>query len=415
MNVKIISIGDELLQGITLNTNANFLAQRLVELGFVTEKVSTIGDTRLAITNELEESAGKFNLVLITGGLGPTSDDITKPVMCEFFGGELLENADVLQDVTNFVKIRGHQLNENNRKQALVPTSCRVIRNRFGTAPGMLFEKNQTFFVAMPGVPFEMEKMFVNDVIPLLHDLMSIKPSLVKIVHVFGIPESDLAHKLEDFEAWLPENFRFAYLPSPEGIKLKIISFGCNNPRVKELLDEAVKRIQKAVGEFIFGYDNDTLEMVLGRLLKSKNATLATAESCTGGHIGHKITSISGSSDYFKGGIISYSNEVKINQLGVKKETLEKFGAVSNQTVTEMANGALKVLETHYAVAVSGIAGPNGGTEQKPVGTVYIAVVSKKNCIVEHFRFGNMRDINIRRTTAMAMFMLIRMIERENL
>ncbi len=410
MNAKIIAIGDEILQGQTLNTNANFLAQRLTELSFFVQKVCTIGDTKIAITDALNESVAKYNLVIITGGLGPTSDDITKKVLAEFFDGELIENSDVLSDVKKFIESRGFGLNENNRKQALVPSTCEVIRNQFGTAAGMLFEKNNTIFISMPGVPFEMKQMFDEGVIPVLKKKIEFPTKCIKFIHTLGIPEAQLAEKLEQFEAEMPSNIRMAYLPSPEDIKIRLSAFGGFQKRICEQISELTEKLNDILGNHIFGYENDTLELVLAKLLKEKHQTVSTAESCTGGRVGHIISSIPGSSEYFKGGVVSYSNEAKNEILKVNDETIEKFGAVSEQTVREMAKGALNLFKTDYSVAISGIAGPDGGDGAKPVGTTWIAVASNDKIIAKKFIFGTRRDINIRRATATALHLLVNSI-----
>lgn len=412
MNAKIIAIGDEILQGQTLNTNGNYLAQKLTELSFRVDKMCSIGDNKPAITRALDESIGFYNLVIITGGLGPTSDDITKKVLADYFDGELVEDPIVFSDVKKFVEARGFGLNENNRKQALVPSTCEVIRNPNGTAAGMLFEKNNTTLVSMPGVPFEMKQMYEETLLPALNKHFDFPTKCIKFVHTLGIPESVLAHKLEQFEAEMPDNISLAYLPSPEDIKIRLSAFGGFQKRICEQTNELVIKLEQTLGNHIFGYENDTLEIVLAKTLIEKGKTVATAESCTGGRIGHLLTSISGSSDYFQGGIISYSNEAKINILGVDAETIEKHGAVSEQTVIEMANGARKLLNVDYAVAVSGIAGPLGGTDEKPVGTTWIAVSSAEKTVAKVYKFGTRRDINIRRAAASAMHMLLNFIKQ---
>jgi len=410
MNAKIIAIGDEILQGQTLNTNGNFLAQQLTELSFRVDKMCIIGDNKPAITRALDESVGLYNLVIITGGLGPTSDDITKKVLAEYFDGELIEDKNVLSDVKKFVEARGFDLNENNRKQALVASTCEVIRNPNGTAAGMLFEKNNTTLVSMPGVPFEMRQMYEQRLISVLKKHLEFPTKCIKFVHTLGIPEAELAHKLEQFETEIPDNISMAYLPSPEGIKIRFSTFGGFQKRICEQTSKLITKLEKTLGNHIFGYDNDTLEEVLSKVLIKNKKNVGTAESCTGGRIGHLLTSIPGSSAYFEGGIISYSNKAKINILGVKEQTIENHGAVSEQTVIEMAKGAINVLNVDYAVAVSGIAGPDGETKDKPVGTTWIAVASNEKVIAQVYKFGTRRDINVRRATASAMHLLLNFI-----
>ena len=412
MDAQIISIGDEILQGQTLNTNANFLSQKLTNLSFVVKKICTIGDTRTAIINSLDNSIGKVNLVIVTGGLGPTSDDITKKVLAEYFDGELVENSEVLEDVKNFVEARGFELNDLNRKQALVPTTCEVIRNPIGTAPTMLFEKNNTILISMPGVPFEMQQIFDEKVIPTLKKQLEFPTSCIKFVHTLGLPEAMLSAKLSEFENELPNNINLAFLPSPEGIKIKLSSFGGHQGRLCENIKEQISKLEKIIGDNIFGYENDTLEKVLAKALIDNKKTISTAESCTGGLVGHKLISIPGSSEYFCGGVVSYSNNAKIKTLEVNEKTIEKFGAVSKETVIEMAKGTLKLFNTDYAIAVSGIAGPDGGTDEKPVGTTWIAIGSKDDIRAYIFKFGTRRDINVRRAVATAMHLLLNFIKK---
>lgn len=414
MNAKIIAIGDEILQGQTLDTNSNFLSQKLTDLSFTVEEIQVIGDIPIQIKRALGESIGKFNLILITGGLGPTSDDRTKQTLTEFFGGELVENKEVLEDVVKFLKARNFELNENNRRQALVPTSAEIIHNPNGTAPGMLFKKNNTILISMPGVPFEMQQLFTEKLIPVLKKHFQFPTKCLKIVHTFGIAEAMLAQRLKDFEKEIPPKIKMAYLPSPEGIKIKLWSFTGFQKRMCEITDDLVKKLYTLIGDNIFGEDEDTLELVLAKILRNSGKKISTAESCTGGFIAHKITSVSGSSEYFEGSVVSYSNDAKINLLNVSPQTIEQYGAVSQQTVIEMVKGALDKFNSDYAVAVSGIAGPSGGTDEKPVGTTWIAVGSKDKIIAKKYVFGQRRDINIRRSAATALFNLIKFIENKD-
>ena len=411
MNAKIIAIGDEILQGQTLNTNANFLAQKLTELSFRVDQMCTIGDNSIAIIDALDKSVGKYNLIVFTGGLGPTSDDITKKVLGKYFQGELIENKEVLSDVKRFVESRNFVLNENNRKQALVPSSCKVVRNPFGTAPGMIFEKNNSTIISLPGVPFEMQQLFEEQITSELKRIFDFPTKCIRFIHTLGIPESILAEKLKNFEANLPSNIKMAYLPSPEDIKIRLWTFGGFQKRICEQITDLTEELKTIFGNNIFGFGDDTLESVLSDLLIEKNKTVSLAESCTSGGIANRIVSVSGSSKYFIGGIVSYSNEAKINTLGVKPETIDNFGAVSKETVEEMAKGALNVFGTDYSIAVSGIAGPDGGTDEKPVGTTWIAVANKDKIIAKVYKFGTRRDINIRRAIATALHNLINFIK----
>ena len=414
MDANIISIGDEILQGQTLNTNANFLSQKLTDLSFIVKKICTIGDNRTAITDALDFSVGKVNLVIMTGGLGPTSDDITKNVLADYFDGELIENPKVLGNVKKFVEARGFELNEQNRKQALVPTTCEVIENPIGTAPAMLFERNNTIVISMPGVPFEMRQIFDEKVIPVLKKRVEFPSSCIKILHTLGIPEAMLSAKLSEFEKELPDNIKLAFLPSPEGIKIKLSSFGGHQKRICDNIETHIMKLKKILKNNIFGYGEDTLEKVLSKILIKNKKTVSTAESCTGGLVGHKLTSISGSSDYFCGGVVSYSNNAKMKTLNVSEKTIDEYGAVSKETVVEMANGVLKLFKTDYAIAVSGIAGPNGGTKDKPIGTTWIAIGSKDDIQAFVFKFGTLRDINVRRASSTALHLLLNYIKNHS-
>ncbi|MEI6822535.1 MAG: competence/damage-inducible protein A [Bacteroidota bacterium] len=394
MNVEIISIGDELLIGQVVNTNASWMATELNLSGFNVNKISTISDKKQAIIQSIDEAFASSDIILITGGLGPTNDDITKYTLCEYFDSKLIFNEESYENINRLFATRGFVITELNRKQAEVPDKCKVIINKNGTAPGMWFQKDGKVLVSMPGVPFEMKAMMSESVIPELT-----KNNKSKIVHhtilTTGAGESFLADLIKDWEAELPEHINLAYLPQAGIVRLRLSAYGFDKNKLEEEIALYHQKLNKLIPDLIFGYDDDTLQSVIGKILKAKSKTLATAESCTGGYIAHLITSIAGSSDYFKGSVVSYANEIKTDVLGVKQDTLINYGAVSEQTVAEMAFGAIALLKTDYAIAISGIAGPDGGTNEKPVGTVWIAIAYGQNVSTKKFQFGNHRGRNI--------------------
>jgi len=410
MRALIITIGDELLIGQTIDTNSAWMGSELSKLGFDIHRKISIHDNRNDILEALEEAGGKAELVLVTGGLGPTSDDITKQTICEFFNNKLVLNTEVLKMIEERLNRRGIPMNENNRKQALVPDSCKVLFNAMGTAPGMLFEKDKTIFVFMPGVPYEMKYIMTEHLIPLLKNRFSLQAIIHRNIMTYGVSEARLAELLTGFEASLPGDIRLAYLPSAGINKLRLSATGTDRSLLYEKVEEQVKKLYLIIPELIFSEDEKTFEVVIGELLKERNQTLCTAESCTGGKIAQMITSVPGSSAYYKGSVIAYDNAVKKELLKIRYEMLEKNGAVSENVVKSMAKGVRKLLKTDYSVATSGIAGPDGGTDLKPVGTVWIAVSSEKGTVTERHIFGNDRNINIKRFSIAALSLLRKQI-----
>ena len=407
MITEIITIGDEILIGQIVDTNSVFLAEILNKNGFNVRKISSISDKKSDITESLNNASEKSEIVIMTGGLGPTSDDITKAVLAEYFNTKLVRDEQVYADMRQFVEERGLTLNENNISQAEVPESCKIIRNGYGTASGMWFERNGTVFISMPGVPFEMTEMTEKKVIPMLKEKFKTAELYHKTVLTFGLPESYLAEIIADWEKNLPKNIKLAYLPSPERVRLRLSGFSTDS---EIIIDKEIEKLKKIIGKAIFGYGNEFLENAISRILFDKKQTVTTAESCTGGNVAKLITSVSGSSEYFEGGVVAYSNRIKSKILGVKPETLSKFGAVSKETVEEMALGVKRLYNSDYSVAVSGIAGPGGAIPGNPVGTVWIAVASENLLIAKKFSFGQRRDINIRRASAKALDMLRKLI-----
>jgi len=406
MIAEIITIGDELLVGQVVNTNASWMAQQLNLAGIGVSRIVTIQDAEDEIISALDEALSRADIILMTGGLGPTNDDITKHTLCEYFNTRLILHEPTYRNIKTFFTLHGYTLTERNRQQAELPESCIPIPNDSGTAPGMMFEKDGSTIISMPGVPFEMKSIMEKSVIPLLVKKGNNHFKVHRTVITHGVGESFLAEKINDWEHMLPENIKLAYLPSPGIVRLRLSGTGEDRVLVTKMIESKVIELQRMIPDFIFGYDNDTMEGVVGELLKEKGQTVCTAESCTGGYLSHLITSVPGSSGYYLGSVIAYSNQVKERMLGVKLKTLEKYGAVSEETVIEMAQGARKKFGTTFALSVSGIAGPDGGSEQKPVGTVWIALAYPGGTSTKKFLFGEHRDRNIRRSALAALNML---------
>ena len=406
MNVEIISIGDELLIGSTINTNASWMGQQLSSIGFSIQRVSTISDQRQAIIASVTKAMKENSVVLITGGLGPTNDDITKHVLCELFETELVFNQDAYRNIEMFVRARNGEMNENNKGQAMLPQNALFIPNTCGTASGMWFHKNDCHVISMPGVPFEMTAMMHDFIIPKLIESFTLPAIVHRHILVTGISEAKLAEVIADWENNLPTQIKLAYLPSPGIVKLRLTCTVNNKELANTLITEEENKLHTIIGEYIFGYDSDTLETLVGKLLAKHNKSLATAESCTGGNISRTIVSVPGSSAYFKGSIVAYDNSIKTNILQIPEEILIKHGAVSKEVVELMATNCKKIFNTNYAIATSGIAGPSGGTVEKPVGTVWICVATPTNVLCNKFNFGEQRDRIITRSTIAALHML---------
>ena len=410
MKAAIITIGDEILIGQTVDTNSAWIGSELSKSGFDVFRITSVHDSRQDILYSLNEVSGKADVVLITGGLGPTSDDITKPVLCEFFNTRLVENKEVLNMIEEMMRRRNNPMNENNRRQAHVPESCRVLRNARGTAPGMWFEKDGTIFISMPGVPSEMQYIMTEHVIPELNRRFTSQAIIHRNIMTYGTFEAKLAEILTDFEKELPENIKLAYLPSSGVIKLRLTGRGNDRNILQKQMNDQVNALYGTIPELIYGENEDSLEKVIGDLLNAKNKTACTAESCTGGEIAHLLTGIPGSSVYYKGSVIAYANSVKTNILRVPDEILRKHGAVSEEVARYMADEARKLLNSDYCVATSGIAGPDGGTETKPVGTLWMAVSSESGTIAENRVFGTDRLTNIKRFSLAALNLLRKQI-----
>lgn len=402
INASIITIGDELLIGQTIDTNSAFIAQELNKAGVWVHRRLAVGDVYDDIWKALDEEGKHSSIVIVTGGLGPTADDITKPLLCKYFGGQLVVNEKVLAHVKYLfeqVYRRPGALLERNLKQAEVPDVCTVLHNERGTAPGMMFgpQSNGTVYFSLPGVPHEMKGLTVKEVIPRIKALFPLPVIVHKTLLTAGIGESMLAEQISDFENSLPATIKLAYLPNFGMVRLRLTSQGDNKDQLETDMQSYFEELQKAVKQYLVTNEDEGLEKVVGKILLQQNQTMGLAESCTGGYISHLITSIPGSSAYFKGSVVSYSNEIKEAVLGVSSSTLQTEGAVSEATVREMVSGALTTLQTDYALAVSGIMGPDGGSEEKPVGTVWIATGNKEktDCIQLNLRFDRKRNIEM--------------------
>ena len=408
MNVEaeIITIGDEILIGQTVDTNSAWMGQQLNDVGVDVDRVVSIRDTKEAIIEALENVKPKTQLVLLTGGLGPTKDDITKYTLQDYFGGDLVFNQEAYDNVERIFKMFKKEVIEVNRLQAMIPSTCIMLLNEMGTAPGMLFERDGVYYVSMPGVPYEMKHLIRTHVLPLIKEKLNPGVVIHRTILTQGLGESFLAEIIKDWQDSLHEEISLAYLPSAGMVKMRLTVKGRDEKFLNELIEDAVAKLLPQIEKYVYGTENDTLESVVGALLKNDNATLSSAESCTGGNIARLLTTIPGSSAYFIGSVVAYHNNVKQNMLDVSENDLKTHGAVSEPVVLQMANGAKEKFGTDYAVATSGIAGPDGGTKDKPVGTIWIAVAGPKRTITRKFNFGNNRLRNIQKTSFMALNML---------
>ncbi|MFT6965767.1 MAG: nicotinamide-nucleotide amidase [Marivirga sp.] len=404
---ELISIGDEILYGQTLDTNSHWISNELDQLGIRVKRKVTVADTEEAILNAVKEAEQNADIILMTGGLGPTKDDLTKPCLAKYFDSEMYVNQDVLAHLKERYAKRGRELNDLNRGQAELPEKCEVVSNTYGTAPGMWFEKEGKVFVSMPGVPREMKYMMTDTIIPRLQKQFKTPIIIHQMVKTSGIPESDLAQKLEDWEDNLPAAIKLAYLPGLKQVKLRLTASGNDKKELENLIAKEVTKLERLAGKYIFAKEEISLAEAVGRLLLAQSKTIACAESCTGGYLSKLITENTGSSAYYQGSIIPYHNELKVQVLGVKSQTIAQFGAVSEETVIEMAENVRKLLHADIGVATSGIAGPGGGSEAKPVGTVWIALADgvKTQTKLFHFPFDREGNIDI---TANSVLNLVR-------
>ena len=392
---EIITIGDEILYGHILDTNSKWLSKNLNELGVKTNKISTIGDNYIQIKDILESSIKENDIIIFTGGLGPTNDDITKKCLNDFFKGKLITDNNTLSHIKKIFKKRNLDLTKKNRDQALVPDNCKVLHNKYGTAPGIAFEKDNKLVISLPGVPYEMKSLLEEKCSQIIKQKFSLSIIHHRTIKTVGIGESWLSDLISEWEKNLDNNISLAYLPSIGRVKLRLTGRGNNLNKIKSAIDKEEKKVLPILRKYIYGFDNEELESCVGNLLIKNKKTLSIAESCSGGYLSHLVTSIPGSSKYFSGSVVAYSNNIKINNLNVNKKNIEKFGAVSKEVVEEMATNVRKKFNSSIGISTSGIAGPSGGTENKPVGTVWIGYSDKNKTLSKKLLLTNRRDINI--------------------
>jgi nicotinamide-nucleotide amidase len=411
---SVLTIGDEILYGHILDTNTNFISNALVEIGIKVVLHLSVGDNFQDITYALSVAESKSDLILITGGLGPTNDDITKKCLAAFFNTEIKVNEKVLSELSSYFKRRGFVFSGSNQKQAELPESAEIIPNEMGTAPGMLFEKEKKVFISMPGVPHEMKYLLTEKVIPRLSKIYKSSVIYHKDIMTAGLGESWLAEKIEKWERALPRDFSLAYLPSYGQVKLRITARGKKRQKLESSIEDLIQKLKKYIGTYIYGEDGETIQQAIGKILIARKQTLSVAESCTGGYISHLITSIPGASNYFVGAVMAYNNVIKLNVLKVRAKTLSRYGAVSEETVSEMAQGIRKYYGSDYAIASSGIAGPGGGTEEKPVGTVWIAIADRTGVITKKHTILKDRMSNIKYASVASLVMLWQRLSQKN-
>ena len=417
IKVSILSIGDELCIGQVLNTNAQWIAERCTEIGCRIIHHLTVSDDKQKLIDSLSFLNKLSDFIIITGGLGPTSDDITKPVLIEYFSDKLEKNDEIAKDIEEFYRKRNRAIPEISLNQAYLPMRAKPIRNLHGTAPGMIFHENGVYYISLPGVPYEMKEMMMDTVIPMIKDEIIRRNETIvkyKTLHTSGIFEANLAELIGNEKEFLDDGEMLAYLPSSKGVRLRIGATANSFQEAEERLQRIENILKAKIGVFLLPSENKDLNSYVGELLRAKKATLAVAESCTGGMLGAEITSISGASDYFIGGEITYSNWAKVHRLCVNEETLKKFGAVSEQTACEMAENVRKIFNANYGISITGIAGPTGGSQEKPVGTVWIGLSSSKGTYAKLFNFGNNRQINRERAVFSALNELKRLLIEDN-
>lgn len=408
MKATIVTIGDEILIGQIVDTNSSYIAKSLDKIGVQTHEMLSISDYKQHILDTFSKLQDKVDLVIITGGLGPTKDDITKKTFCDYFDDILVENESVFLHVKELIEgIYKRPISQMNRDQALLPSKCEVLFNKVGTAPGMWMKKGNTVFISLPGVPYEMKYLVENEIIPKVVKEYKRPFILHKTILTYGQGESLIAERIEDWENNLPEFIKLAYLPSPGRVRLRLTARGENREILQQAIEENVLLLAKIINDIIVGFDEDeTIEVVLGRLLIQQNKTLATAESCTGGKIAQRITSVSGASNYFRGSIVSYATDTKISQLNVNPDTIKKYSVVSAEVAKEMAIGVQRAMKSDYAIATTGNAGPNKGDAEAEVGTVFIAIATPNDVFFEEFNFGQPREKVIDRTVNKALELL---------
>ena len=414
MRADIITIGDEILIGQIVDTNSAWIAARLGEIGVSIRRKYSIGDRREEIIDAVEESLAKSELVIITGGLGPTKDDITKRVLAEIFHSPMVCDQDTYERVERMMTARGIAFNDLNKGQAMVPECCTVLANHKGTAPGMWFEREGRVVVSLPGVPFEMEALMLESVLPKVSEHFDLAAVVHKTAITYGLAESMMAEHIAAWEDALPPHLHLAYLPSPSQLRLRLSAYDMDKAQAEKEIDEQFEQLLPLLGDYFVGWGDTTVQSAVAEMLLAKGATLSAAESCTGGALSAKFTAMSGASEYFWGGVVSYDNSVKENVLGVSRSNLDTYGAVSEQVARQMAEGVRRVCGTTYGVATTGIAGPSGGTPDKPVGTVWMAVATPTRTIAKVVVHGKIRAVNIERAATAAINMLRLELKAEN-
>ncbi|QSW87830.1 competence/damage-inducible protein A [Flavobacterium endoglycinae] len=408
MKAVIVTIGDEILIGQIVDTNSNFIAKELDRIGVETHEMISISDDKQHILNTFKQLQNKVDIVIVTGGLGPTKDDVTKKTFCEYFNDELVVNPEVLAHVTQLIEgFYKRPISQLNKDQALVPSKCTVLHNKMGTAPGMWMKKENTVFVSLPGVPYEMKYLVENEIIPKLVREYERPYIIHKTILTYGQGESLVAERIEQWENNLPEFIKLAYLPNPGRVRLRLTARGTNKEKLEEAIESNVRSLDAIIHDIIVGYEeNETIETVVGKLLAKQNQTVATAESCTGGKIASLLSSVPGSSSYFKGSVVSYATEVKVNVLGIPQELVDQFSVVSAEVASAMAQNVKKLLKTDYALATTGNAGPSKGDSDAEIGTVFIALATPEGVITEEFNFGQPREKVIDRATVKSLEIL---------
>ncbi|UCS91536.1 competence/damage-inducible protein A [Echinicola marina] len=414
ITAEIIAIGDELLYGQIMDTNSHWISKELDKIGVRVVRKTTVGDNEKDILHAFSSAEARADIVLITGGLGPTKDDLTKPLLAKYFQCDIIPVKNAIEDVRDFFTKRGRELTRLNELQGHLPSKCQYIKNERGTAPGMWFEENGTVWMSMPGVPHEMKHLMESFVLPKVQDIFPLPVIYHKVIKTVGIGESWLADLIHKWEDDLPEHIKLAYLPSLGQVKLRLTAFGTALDQLEKDVQIQIDKVTPFIQSYIYGYDQDELQNAIGRLLKTKGKTVALAESCTGGYISHLITSVAGSSEYFNGAIIPYHNQFKADLLGVKNSTLEAHGAVSEETVIEMSEMVRKKFKSDYGLASSGIAGPGGGSPEKPVGTVWIACASESGTVTQKLQLAHNRALNIQYSAIAVLSLLRKVISKEN-
>jgi nicotinamide-nucleotide amidase len=403
MTAEIITIGDELLIGQVVDTNSAWMGRQLNDYGVRVVQITSVPDDRAAIRSAFDTAFTRADLILVTGGLGPTKDDITKHTLADYFGTRLVRDPATYQFLAEWIAAKGMRFNELNQRQADVPAGCTVLPNRHGTAPGMWFERAGRVLVSMPGVPFEMKALMTDEVLPRLKSRFELGRIMHKTVITYGLPESELALRLEAWEDALPAGLKLAYLPNPNNIRLRLSAY---EGEAAAEIAQRFNELKRIIPANFLGFETATLEEAVAEVLTVRGETLSTAESCTGGALAARFTALAGASDYFLGGVISYSNEMKVNVLGVDAEDLARYGAVSETVARQMAEGVRRLTGSTYALATTGVAGPGGGTPEIPVGTLWIALATPQGVIAEHRLFGALREQNIPRASSQAIDLL---------